>query len=411
MQGKRKRTVRKWIGLFVALSAVALIAEGILLTGIFSKEKPKKQPAVTKEPDNVVITDPTLEITPGDREVRVWRPLTSTISDEESYPLFTMVYDDAGNVLEKVTFLTGGGILERALYSYNAEDRLIQTETYTRDYENGGLYDDPSVQTRTYDDNGNLIRVEVKSREWDLSTRTDYTYDEDHHLLTETHFQAVPIYSSSGYGKATRTVYEYDAAGNRTKEARIAGHYHEFGDRAWEFEEDPAGQYEWECTFSYDTSGNCLSEDGHDCEADEYTKVTRTFDEKGHKLSEVREYSASGEWYGEMSFRYEYDASGNLVAEYLNSRPNDASILYTHKTEYTYGEKGRKIREKEIYRDGTLLSDTEYRYDEYGMVSEEIRYDQNGEVNSIRTNRYQEFLLPPDKLTEEELAWLARETA
>lgn len=414
--GKKKRTERKWIYLLLAVCAAALIGEGLLLAGVFSRKKPKKTatdtPTVT--PEDIVITPSVTVSEPvvqPKQEVRIWRPVQSSIDeDEESYKLFDIRYDERGNVIERITYLDNREELERVLYFYDGEDRLVKTEEYTRDYEAKRLHEDPTVETRQYDANGNLVRTERKPAFGGESvTRSDYTYDDAHHLLTETHYQAVPMYSSSGFGQATCTEYEYNSAGKRSKEVRQAGWYQAYGDNAWEYTPHEPEKYEWECTYEYDGGGNCVSENGKDLDTGVLSTVIRTFDKEGHILSERREYTADGETHGEISFAYGYDVNGLLIAEYTNTHPDDPADPYTHKSEYTYGEKGRKIRCKSTFIDGTFMEDIEYRYDENGMVSEEIRYTKNGAVNSIRTNRYQEFLLPYEKLTEEERDWWERE--
>ena len=193
----------------------------------------------------------------------IWR-----LSDEG---LSTVEYDDAGNVIKRVSEYTG----TTAEYEYDSNNNLIKT-TYSNDGET------TLIEYNEYNEKGELIK-----KTQDLcpgQTVTTYTYDENGNLLVCDKVQ--------DNGLNSRDEHEYDQYGNCTKST-----YHS----AWDDT--------YTCYYrEYDESGN-ITKETHERSDGSIDYVYRyTYDQKGNCIKKV--YEKDGEVYETVQ---EYDANGNLL--------------------------------------------------------------------------------------------------
>ncbi len=217
---------------------------------------------------------------------------------QEAYALLADLedYKDVPNLLSRFTECTlritdyhdGTTIRE---HIYNMQGDLVAYFT------NGSVY-----CTNTYDENGNLIRV-------------DY----------------VDI-SKSGKEQRYHRTYEYNDAGQLVR--------HEY-----------QGKYCW--TYEYDASKNQVIE--------YYTfggELQRTITSTYAAGLVVKEYIDFGDSHNEVS--YTYDENGMLVEEIAVSSENENVVRYT----YAYDENGNLIAEKCTYESNgeTTYEETTYTY-------------------------------------------------
>ena len=156
-------------------------------------------------------------------------------------------------------------------------------------------------------------------------------------------------------------------------------------------------------TYTYDASGNILTE-VYDSSHDEYTeRNTYTYDTNGNILTNLYEsgqyadlttytYNANGEIlieensrYGTDYYSYTYDENGNILTKTITNEEDGFSYVES----FTYDNRGKIITESyESYdSDGvaSLLEFYVYFYDIYGDLVQTIEYEKDYSSNSGRS--------------------------
>lgn len=264
----------------------------------------------------------------------------------------TFLYDDAGNKIEE-----SDNKGRKTSYIYDDMNRLIQktdvygfSEYYAYDGQGNIInYIDKAGNkiTYTYDGNNNQTSVNVNGR------TTSKEYDCLGRVISETN------------EKGLTTTYVYDARGNKVSETDPAGNVTLF-----EYDNGnhlikktyPTGAYE---TKKY------VNDDMIE-EIDRFgVRTTYTYDASGHMLSKTRPAL-------EHTIYYEYDNKGNLVKE-IDPEENISTKSYDDYgrlveettntgfvTQYVYYEDRNLLKDKV---EGTLT--TTYAYDVYGNIVSE----------------------------------------
>lgn len=175
----------------------------------------------------------------------------------------------------------------------------------------------------------------------DFLCSEEYAYDEAGNLVKYTCCKTVGFYINTGAniilsGLPSETVkqYEYDNAGNMTKD------------------------------ISFDSEGNISGWEGYE------------YNDAGYLLKSVY-YHADGT--GGPWLEYEYDESGNLVLITFYS----SSGAITSWDKYTYDEEGNMAHEERIEADGSLSGSDDYEYDASGNMIQDILYDSDGNLKFI----------------------------
>lgn len=229
-------------------------------------------------------------------------------------------YDENGNLIEEIHAHT------TIQYTYNdLGNELSRTVNG-----GGGTYNE-------YDIYGNL----TSTRDALSFSRKEYTYDNNHRMITEKH------YSKTSPNPSVSVVYEYDEEGKLLK--KISNEYEE--------------------VYAYNAKGNLLSIVGADGARTDFQ-----YDENENLLSKI---SSNGIW-----FRYTYDEKGNKLTE-----EDNRGVI----SKYTYDEHGNILTyenttgywEKNTYDDNnqnitheTDAGITTHTYDEHGN---RIQSERNGE--------------------------------
>lgn len=230
--------------------------------------------------------------------------------DEENRPVWrlskeglsTVEYDDAGNVIKRVSEYTGTTVE----YLYDAQQNLMQ-ETHSYDgevtlitkneYNDKGqlvktimnLCPGESVITYTYDEKGNLL-LEDKMQSNGINIRHEYQYDERGNRIQTSYYSSLSNVGSDYY-------WEYDERGNVTKET------HEVD-----------GETEYVFSSIYDQSGNCIQITREYVLDDCVFQTDYEYDSKGNLLKVISGYRTV-EY---MGYKLYYNPYSNVSFEDLD---------------------------------------------------------------------------------------------
>ncbi|GAB4226115.1 MAG: hypothetical protein Tsb0021_01850 [Chlamydiales bacterium] len=243
----------------------------------------------------------------------------------------TYTYDSYGNPIEEILSgsLTEPGCqkkLIQRLFSQDGFNLLLKEShqegpTYLFSYLEGTNL---LTQKKTLDAEGNLLKEET------------YTYDENHHLIEESHMNGDSCLM-------TRYILRQEDPFMHMPE--------------WIEQRTPETLLKKAHLF-YDRYGNVCQEDIYNGDGDYVYTLTREYDARGHI---VRETNPIGQY-----AEYHFDDKGCLTA----ARPFAGNLV----KEQDYDLNNRLIREREI---GDTTHTTSYRYDLYGNLSEKTDYLRN----------------------------------
>lgn len=394
-KGVRKKT---FFILIACVCLIAIVAEGLLLAGVFSgkKNKSKNKADNTVTPEGTVLTPTGEAPSPApDREqtVRVWRETERTMDrGAGSYPLEKQEYDEAGRRVHSVLYLNGETVQQETFFTYDGAGRLVRTEQRTADLSSSAV-DAMHVTTehRTYYDNGDLKSVEITPPEFDMANAslTEYTYDGNHHVLTETR------YLGRTKSLVSRTDYEYNEAGKLIRYGKT----------------DANNISLWSEEHEYDAQGRLIRTSGGEKPGVTESTTTYSYDNAGQLISELYvSEDAKGANYS-VQHSYEYDKEGNLIRKKEEGSSNvSSSSNYVFTYEYAYDGNGNMTRETQYYTDGAVLYDHLYEYDENDVLKKEIQKNPDGSVSATVSYQYQAFDVPREDLTKQDLERIERRT-
>ena len=261
---------------------------------------------------------------------------------------------------------------ETSYYRQAAEEKIDETGIYL-------LYDDAKEDCYLYD-----APMDTLLRDPEYTGKIGYIceYDSVTVMAKETWFY--PDDGSRWYE------YEYDGAGNLTKEI----YYNADGGINWWWENE------------YDSAGKqakciCYNADGdikywYECEYDNTGNRTKTIEyrksgdivrwyewqydsaENGTKWVEYRYDGSVREWR-----EYEYDSTGNMVKDTVHEPNTNFEYIY----EYEYDDVGNQTKES-YYTNGSLMYWDEYEYDSTGNNVKDTMYNGDGSVRYIHEFEY-----------------------
>ncbi len=175
----------------------------------------------------------------------------------------TLTYDEAGRLVS-----VSSSWFTRT-YTYDASGNML--EDHETDYDDPNTVSFDTVNTRTYDDNGNVLTVDRKYAFYDdLSTyHAEYTYDDDGNLITllstNDNGTSVTEYTYNENGDtASSTLTNTDAAGAETVSTTTYEYvYDDKGNMTSRTTTSDDGTTE-ETTYSYDEQGRQIGIDSAD---------------------------------------------------------------------------------------------------------------------------------------------------
>jgi RHS repeat-associated protein len=279
-----------------------------------------------------------------------YNPLNQLVAlSRNSAKLAKLTYDERGNIS---AILKANGTY--TAYEYNDVNQLKSIKNFdkTGNILNKFIY--------SYDANGNITSVETES-----GTIT-YQYDALNQLIEETLLDGTTI------------TYEYDSVGNRTKKIVTDG----TGSTTTTYTYDAANQLTAVDgqAYTYDVNGNLIdngeytfiyNDDNRLVEVKDATNTTiatNTYDHQGRRISKTTSSGTIYYHYDGDSIRllYETDENNNIIAEYTWDENGQPLTMTRNGVTYHYHVNG--------HGDVTALTDAngnivaEYEYDAWGNI-------------------------------------------
>ncbi|MBO4484602.1 MAG: RHS repeat protein [Lachnospiraceae bacterium] len=386
---KKKGVSRKYfVAGILALVTIVVVAEVLLITGVFSKKDKKDNKDTNKvTPTEAVAKQPTEKVeitqtpTPDPGLVTVYRESRRYFEYTGSpYVGVVMSYDAAGRMTEYVEMDHVGTEYSHVRYEYDDAGRLVKT---TRIDTDGSIYE---TVTRTYNEAGKVVEI-------------IYRPSENQHIAPE------------------REIFEYNGKGQLIREAmygiepeileyEITYQYNEAGLQTDHYWHSAYGDDREHYRYEYDNAGHQVLSAKEQEDGSYKTSTEKKYDARGNVILDVL-YDEYGQWVATRM--YDYDEAGRMTAKYDMASEDQNPDNYSTKTVYEFGEKGRPIRETMVYRDGGILSDEGFFYDENGCLREDVHYHDDGSVSGTIRYEYMAFSIPYEDLTEEDLIWYNRE--
>lgn len=208
--------------------------------------------------------------------------------------------------------------LEVVNYFYDSQNNCVKIEDL--DNAPGGIWSYDSI---CLDENGDMVRLDTyqwmnSTHSWQLVCYCEYTYDNEHHLLTRTN------YNNFGGSFELGGVYhfEYDDQG------RLATRWLNFANTRYD-----------EMLYTYDAQGRLEQTLYKVCDYPsptllDYERCDYTYGSDGHlSLIVVNNASSSGSWSPVTRKNYSYTSDGNLH-EYYATTPSGATVMERRVYEY-----------------------------------------------------------------------------
>lgn len=337
MHTEKKRASRWWIAV---VAAVVLIAAGVAVW--LTVVRPLQEQAARTEAALAA-----LQADEREPEEKAATPAPTPAPTETPTPEPTPV----------------GPYTSRIMRSYDSSGAWRATEE--RDHEGLLLLAQDKTGAHEefrYNGQGNLLVHSVFGASGDLSSTTEYQYDEGGRETAKIVYR----YTTGEKKMRERTLSAYDAYGNLLRKETC----------------DQDGEvYKWEDhTYTYDDAGRVLKDVGvstHISDGTETETTTNKYDGSGNLVEYNYTYISKLSW-DNTSWReretYEYDEAGNLIVslEYYNGRLG-------WRNTYAYDENG--VRRKYVREDMEELESGvrwEYEYDENGVCRKKTTYGLSG---------------------------------
>lgn len=288
------------------------------------------------------------------------------LSDE--FHTYKYDFDEHGHKVKKYSYNSSGGIFQTEVFKNDGVGNPIEILDYDykmKDIEHKTLlqYDKIGnlIKQSIYDDSDSLSeksiyeyndkKNEIKSNSYKydfLFFKYSYQYDNKNHVIEKTVYE-------NGKDIVRKTLYEYDYAGNKTKET-----IYTLND-----EEDLA--VDNRKLFKYDKANN-LIEEIHISDGKEY-KTTYEYNENGKLSKEIS---------SEREILYSYDKNNKVTKTCIreNKKP-------WWKEEEFYDNNGNKISSIHYDDMNKINNRYFYRYNEKNQMVLDSCIDSNGEVSFL----------------------------
>ena len=278
--------------------------------------------------------------------------------EEKRHPWYMATYNIEGNISEKTSYDQSGAIMERLVYTYDANGRSTGYEEYA------ALLD----KTLT------------------IPRRHVYTLNEDGRRVEYV------VFESDG-SIATRFVYKYDVKGNLTEEqwyahtgklgGRLVSTFDEKGNQTSQTSYQADGALSWKVISKYDANGNRTEWLQYEGNTLKY-KILSSYDSKGRVLeTETIEFNripgtlppTHSPEPGKVVYTYDDDKRTKEVATY------DSDGTLKGKVAYTYDERQNEVGRAEFNADGSLKNGAilffNIEYDSHGNWTRKTRLIQS----------------------------------
>jgi len=234
--------------------------------------------------------------------------------DDPEFLSREVYYDLNGNVLTDISYDSNGTVYSTYEYLYDKTDGHLIKKTYITSFAESDYF-------CYYDENGRLMKI-IEYRDDDSAgDRTEYAYDDQNRLMSETVFN-----DDYGEDAFSVTAYTYDDKNHVIRE-----------------DHSSLNAYPWYVEYAYDENGNVISISYWEAEG---TYLSSSYTQKWDDQNRLIEKTAflDDEAGGSNSIDiYEYDENGNLtkvISEisytWIDGEPKES--VYEYSYYYTYYE-------------------------------------------------------------------------
>jgi ankyrin repeat protein/antitoxin component YwqK of YwqJK toxin-antitoxin module len=231
----------------------------------------------------------------------------------------TMVFDEAGRLLESADYSPGGATGTKSTWKYDDAGREIEHCSYVHD-------DLVDRYVSTYDEKGRIRERSTYGTGGRLDRKVVYQFNETgtqarltEHRDGEVRGSADETYDGQGrlvernvLGPASsrrKVLYTYDAAGNKTSEI-----HEDISD---------GRRHHNKTVYVYGEDGRLREESSYQ-DAALSSRKTYRYDNRGNPIRTI-EYNAGGEIEDEASVAYEYASDGNWTKATITHSPADTN--------------------------------------------------------------------------------------
>lgn len=206
-------------------------------------------------------------------------------------------YDENNHIVKKISYMDGDEIAELKTISRN-EDGKIQH--YELKYFDGSS----DIANYTYDEKDNLLKIESKDEDGDISLLHEFEYDEESNIVVEkktddfgAEFELNNTYENGKITKeikqkfrediTTTTNFEYDEEGRISSKKVVADNGLVFENINYEYNDDGKtskitiidDEFPQYVYFEYDNKGNQLAQTAKDAKGNLIHKVNRVYED------------------------------------------------------------------------------------------------------------------------------------
>jgi YD repeat-containing protein len=314
------------------------------------------------------------------------------------------IYDSKGNVIETRTYDDQGQLIADytaiTKYTYDVNGDIIQTAYFNADNSPSSDYNGVAVSKSTYDNRHNCLETATYDEYNELVSDYDgvaiyrYKFDANNYCIETARYGTDGELTDDDYYPAIERK-TYDAKGNLLEKAA----YDVFGELKTDSYSSVAIT-----KYKYDADGNQIEVATYGTDGEligDYSEIAierNTYDEQGNVI-ETSKYGTDGELYDPYgygaTFKYKYDANNYKIEERIFG--NDGELLKDEAciTKYKYDERGNTIEQASYGDDERLLEDEysgvaiyRYIFDENNRIIEESKYGADDRLVSSDDDYY-----------------------
>lgn len=272
---------------------------------------------------------------------------------------------------------------KRITNTYNAER---YKESILTEVTNGTDWENSTLESFTYDENGNTLTTLSKywqNESWNIAFRTTYIYTSNNNVES----YLGQIWENGNWVNNERGSYNYDTYGNKLsyyKEAWNNGIWNNLSNELYTYDNSSnmltafgqlwTGEFwrnDQQYTYTYDGNGNMLTGISEKWENSEWTNFiteTYTYNSANKRTSLIVETWDNDSWLMQNRYTYSYNGLDYLVL-LVGENWEDSNWANSFSEEFTYNTYGgvesglNKVWDTDTWVNSSL---NQYNYDEFG---------------------------------------------
>ncbi len=247
----------------------------------------------------------------------------------------SILYDEKGNIIGSEVY-NDGKLSAKYVRKYNNQGKLIDETSYDAF---GNIIENT---THTYDEKGNAVEFNQKSRTFEYNTSS--RYDNKGNLIQQ-------IVSSSTFKQpVTKTfTYRFDSKGRKIEEVNSQN-----PQRPIIYTYEKKGNVikkEIDHMFKYDVNGNTLEETEIDSEGNIRSKIICKYDSEGNNIEKITTTNYGEDNITENKVENKYDKNGNIVETEDSWKTRNYNKVVKYKYTYEFDKVGNWVKQTEFKDD------------------------------------------------------------